>query len=133
MAPDVLAARCSLTEPEDDMVTPDLTADPAPPAAAEVSEVVYRHTRIVRIGHWINAVCFLLLLMSGLQIFNAHPALYWGQSGNNFDTPFLAIPGGIPGWLTLPSYHDLATGRNWHFFLAWALVINGLTYIAFGI
>ena len=86
-------------------------------------EVIYRHTRIVRIAHWINALCFLLLLMSGLQIFNAHPALYWGQSGANYDTPWLSIPGGIPGLLTLPSHQDLATGRNWHFFFAWALVI----------
>jgi cytochrome b subunit of formate dehydrogenase len=45
------------------------------------SETIYRHTRIVRIAHWINALCFLLLLMSGLQIFNAHPRLYWGQFG----------------------------------------------------
>lgn len=96
-------------------------------------EVVYRHTRIVRIAHWINALCFLLLLMSGLQIFNAHPHLYWGQAGANFDTPWLTIPGGIPGLLTLPSYHDLATGRNWHFFLAWCLVINGATYIIFSV
>lgn len=97
------------------------------------SEVVYRHTRIVRIAHWINALCFLLLLMSGLQIFNAHPHLYWGQAGANFDAPWLTIPGGFSGLLTLPSYHDLATGRNWHFFLAWCLVINGVTYIIFGL
>lgn len=102
-------------------------------AAEASSEIVYRHSRIVRIAHWVNALCFLLLLMSGLQIFNAHPALYWGQSGANYDTPWLSIPGGIPGLLTLPSYHDLATGRNWHFFFAWALVINGLAYLAFNI
>ena len=96
-------------------------------------EIVYRHTRIVRIAHWINALCFLLLLMSGLQIFNAHPALYWGQSGNNFDEPWLSIPGGFPGLLTLPSFRDLATGRNWHFFLAWALVINGAFYLGFNL
>jgi thiosulfate reductase cytochrome b subunit len=41
--------------------------------------VVYRHAVIVRITHWINAVCVLFLLMSGLQIFNAHPNLYWGE------------------------------------------------------
>lgn len=97
------------------------------------TEVVYRHTRIVRVAHWINALCFLLLLMSGLQIFNAHPQLYWGQAGANFDTPWLAIPGGVPGLFTLPSYHDLSAGRNWHFFLAWCLVINGITYIIFSL
>lgn len=97
------------------------------------SEIVYRHTRIVRVAHWINALCFLLLLLSGLQIFNAHPMLYWGQAGTNFDRPWLSIPGGFPDLLTLPTHRDLAAGRNWHFFFAWALVINGIIYIAFSL
>ncbi len=44
--------------------------------AQPTSEIVYRHTRIVRIAHWINALFFLLLLPRGLQSFNAHPMLY---------------------------------------------------------
>lgn len=44
-------------------------------------ETVYRHTRVVRVTHWINALCLFFLIASGLQIFNAHPALYWGQTG----------------------------------------------------
>jgi thiosulfate reductase cytochrome b subunit len=28
---------------------------------------------------------------------------------------------------------DLGTGRNWHFFFAWALVLNGAVYLAFNI
>ena len=40
---------------------------------------VYRHRLPVRVMHWINVVCLTILLMSGLGIFNAHPALYWGQ------------------------------------------------------
>lgn len=51
---------------------------------------VYRHTLFVRISHWINVVCMTLLLMSGLQIFNAHPALYWGAR-SDFDHPVLAM------------------------------------------
>jgi len=42
------------------------------------------------------------------------------------------VPRGIPAWLTLPSYRDLATGRRWHFFLAWLFVTNGLVYLVFG-
>ena len=42
--------------------------------------VYYRHALPVRIMHWINVVALTILLMSGLQIFNAHPALYWGKS-----------------------------------------------------
>jgi len=45
---------------------------------------------LVRIGHWINVLCMTVLLMSGLQIFNAHPALYWGQR-STFDDPLFAI------------------------------------------
>ena len=33
----------------------------------------------------------LLLLMSGLQIFNAHPRLYWGQAGSEYERPFIAM------------------------------------------
>lgn len=39
----------------------------------------YRHTLPVRLSHWINVVALLILLMSGFQIFNAHPSLYWGD------------------------------------------------------
>jgi thiosulfate reductase cytochrome b subunit len=40
----------------------------------------YRHALPVRIMHWTNVVCFVILLMSGLGIFNAHPSLDWGKS-----------------------------------------------------
>ncbi len=50
----------------------------------------YRHPLWVRVTHWVNVLCMLVLLMSGLQIFNAHPALYWGQK-SDFDHPFLSI------------------------------------------
>ena len=89
-----------------------------------------RHAALVRITHWINAFCFTLLLMSGLQIFNAHPALYVGQA-SDFSHPILSIRG-FPSWITVPSYRDLATGRRWHFFFAWALVLNGLVYLGCG-
>jgi thiosulfate reductase cytochrome b subunit len=46
----------------------------------------YRHRLPVRIMHWTNAFVLLIMLMSGLQIFNAHPALYWGAS-SPFDAP----------------------------------------------
>jgi len=37
----------------------------------------YRHTLPVRVMHWINAIALTILLLSGLNIFSAHPALYW--------------------------------------------------------
>ena len=52
---------------------------------------VYRHRLPTRIWHWVNAVTLLVLLMSGLMIFNAHPRLSWGEYGANFDRAWLVI------------------------------------------
>ena len=55
---------------------------------------VKRHTRITRITHWSWAVSSFILLLTGLQIFNAHPILYWGdQSGFAFDNSVFAVYG----------------------------------------
>ena len=88
--------------------------------------LIYRHRFWVRITHWINVICMTVLLMSGLQIFNAHPALYWGNA-SNFDDPLIAISG-FPDWATLPGSQWLAMGRRWHFFFAWLFVVNGVVY-----
>ncbi|MBV8976647.1 MAG: cytochrome b/b6 domain-containing protein [Alphaproteobacteria bacterium] len=50
----------------------------------------YRHGWIVRLTHWANAAILFVMLLSGLQIFNAHPALYWGRS-SDFDHPILSL------------------------------------------
>ncbi|PPQ28407.1 hypothetical protein CCR94_17915, partial [Rhodoblastus sphagnicola] len=36
-------------------------------------KLVHRHALATRVTHWINALCVTVLLMSGLQIFLAHP------------------------------------------------------------
>ena len=46
-------------------------------------DIVKRHRLSTRIWHWTNALTLLVMLMSGLMIFNAHPRLYWGQYGAN--------------------------------------------------
>jgi thiosulfate reductase cytochrome b subunit len=53
--------------------------------------LVRRHRLSTRIWHWSNALALAVLLMSGLMIFNAHPRLYWGQYGANFDPAWLEI------------------------------------------
>ena len=63
-----------------------ISATPTP-----ATETVYRHTRVVRVTHWINLICIAFLLFSGLQIFNAHPMLYWGQYGADADPPFVSL------------------------------------------
>ncbi len=61
----------------------------APPPAG--GTLVYRHRISTRLWHWTNALVLLVMLMSGLMIFNAHPRLYWGPYGANMDTPWLQI------------------------------------------
>jgi thiosulfate reductase cytochrome b subunit len=59
---------------------------------AKTRQFFYRHRAPVRLLHWINALCLLVMLMSGLQIFNAHPSLYWGAI-SDFDHPFISLLG----------------------------------------
>lgn len=102
-------------------------------AGARTREIIYRHALIVRITHWINVICIVVMLMSGFQIFNAHRALYWGKKGADFDPHWFALPNGFPHWAIVPSWQDLGTGRAWHFAFAWLFVTNGLIYLLFGL
>lgn len=58
-----------------------LASSPMPTAASESDSrrLVYRHPLPIRIMHWINVIALTLMFLSGLQIFNAHPRLYWGN------------------------------------------------------
>ena len=69
--------------------SPDVPPAPVPEKPAPVR--VYRHRLPTRIWHWVNAVTLLVMLMSGLMIFNAHPRRYWGQYGANPDRAWFAI------------------------------------------
>ena len=54
--------------------------------------LIYRQSIWTRVTHWVWAICLFFLLLTGLQIFNAHPALYIGQqSGFEFDNSILSI------------------------------------------
>lgn len=74
-------------------------------------EVVRRHRLSTRIWHWVNALALLVLLMSGLMIFNAHPRLYWGEFGANFDYAWLEIgQRGNAGMLRIGTWQIDTTG-----------------------
>ena len=82
-----------------------------------------RHTALVRVTHWITALCFIGLLVSGVAILLAHPRLYWGEAGNvgtpsilDLPLPFVLV--GQSGW-----------GRSLHFLSAWVSVLTGLVYV----
>jgi thiosulfate reductase cytochrome b subunit len=89
---------------------------------------VKRHALATRLWHWLNALSIFILLGSGLMIFNAHPNLYWGEYGANFDTPWLSLPR-WPGWLTIPTTYNLALGRRWHLFFALVFAFALLGYM----
>lgn len=54
-------------------------------------ERVRRHRLSTRLWHWVNFAALVVMLMSGLMIFNAHPRLYWGEYGANPDRAWLEI------------------------------------------
>ncbi|HEX7329565.1 MAG TPA: cytochrome b/b6 domain-containing protein [Casimicrobiaceae bacterium] len=69
-----------------------LPLEPPDRATAAAAGARYRrHTLAVRIMHWINVVALAMMLMSGLNIFTASPALYWGNSSYNGNAPWLEI------------------------------------------
>jgi thiosulfate reductase cytochrome b subunit len=83
--------------------------------AASTPTVIRRHRLSTRLWHWVNFVTVFVLLMSGLMIFNAHPRLYWGQYGANFDQAWLEI-GSTPtsGYLKVGSVQMPTTGVLGH-------------------
>lgn len=70
----------------------DQTVEDPTRLAAPRPGVVFRHSLIVRATHWIWVVSLTILFMSGLQIFNAHPSLNFGNTTN-----FKASESGIAG------------------------------------
>src|SRR3954447_9001543 len=97
---------------------------------AEPRRIAYRHRLPTRIWHWINALTVIVMLMSGLMILNAHPRLYWGQFGANFDHAWLDFgPRPFPGWATIPSTYNLAAARRWHLAFAWMLSVGLIAFL----
>ena len=112
------------------------------PASPPVVERIYRHRLPVRISHWLNVPCLFILIMSGLQIFNAHPALYWGDRSDR-DQPLLSIrpmkteSGEMRGITTILGYKFDTTGvlgysdGSGRAFPAWATVTSA-RFLAMG-
>jgi thiosulfate reductase cytochrome b subunit len=120
----------------------DVATDRLPTEAqARPEELYYRHRLPVRIMHWINVLALTLLFMSGLNIFEAHPALYWGASSYTGRGPLLEIgakqdEAGAPvgytrigkrefdttGWLGL---HFTSDGMSTDAFPGWLTVPSG--------
>src|SRR5208283_5394611 len=108
-------------------------------SAAEVPArtVTARHSALVRVTHWITTLCFLALLVSGVEILISHPRFYWGEAGNIhtptlFKIPIPASRSSVPtgyGYV-LPDQNGWS--RYLHFQAAWVAVLTGLLYAGFG-
>jgi thiosulfate reductase cytochrome b subunit len=86
-----------------------------------------RHSVLVRVTHWVHALSFVGLVVSGIGILLAHPRFYWGETGgvgtpSLFDLPLPFLLGGPSGW-----------GRYLHFQAAWICVLTGLLYVVSGV
>src|SRR5579872_821037 len=104
------------------------------PAAKAVS----RHSAVVRVTHWITTVCFLALLVSGVEVLISHPRFYWGETGHVLTPPLFQLP--IPASRgTVPTGYGyvLPDQNGWsrylHFQAAWFAVLTGLLYLVFGL
>jgi thiosulfate reductase cytochrome b subunit len=72
------------------------------------------HPWPLRLMHWLNAVAIVVMIGSGLQIYDASPLFA-------FTFPPLVT---IGGWL--------AAGIAWHLAFIWLLMANGLAYLIWG-
>jgi thiosulfate reductase cytochrome b subunit len=107
------------------------TSAAAVPAAKAANS---RHSALVRVTHWITTLCFLALLVTGVEILISHPRFYWGETGNIFTRPLFKLP--IPASRSsVPTGYGyvLPDQNGWsrylHFQAAWVAVFTGLLYI----
>jgi thiosulfate reductase cytochrome b subunit len=107
-------------------------------ARAQAAKAQARHSVVVRVTHWITALCFFALLLTGVEILLSHPRFYWGTTGNILTKPAFRLP--------VPSSRDMVpTGypyvlpdqngwsRYLHFEAAWFVVLTGLVYFVWGV
>jgi thiosulfate reductase cytochrome b subunit len=87
-----------------------------PHGQPEPGPLIFRQRLVTRITHWTWAICLFFLMLTGLQIFNAHPVLYVGrESGFEYDNAILRIgavetAAGLRGVTTLGGLEFDTTG-----------------------
>jgi thiosulfate reductase cytochrome b subunit len=112
-----------------------------------------RHTRWVRLSHWVITLSVFALAFSGFEILMVHPRLYWGKAGNDLTPALVELPisrnykhggydervpltadasGPVSATRTYDIFNQNGWGRSLHFLSAWLLVLPGLVYLLFG-
>ena len=75
----------------------------------------YHHPFVIRATHWLNFAALVIMVSSGMRIFNASPLF-------NFH---------FPHWITLGGW--LGGARMWHFAAMWLFVLNGIVFVTYNI
>ena len=107
-------------------------------AAIRADTHTLRHTALVRVTHWLTAVCFFALLLSGIEIVISHPRFYWGETGNVGTPSLFDLPIPASRSLVHTGYNYVLPDQNgWsralHFQSAWLLAFTGFFYLLAGL
>ena len=94
-------------------------------SAVPTAAVPLRHSALVRVTHWITTLCFLALLVSGVEIVISHPRFYWGEAGQRLTPTLFKLPIPASRALSPTGYGYVLPDQNgWsrylHFQAAWA-------------
>jgi len=120
---------------------------PGPPLIPQLAVEPHGFPLWLRIAHYVNFFCLILLIRSGVQVLADHPRLYW----NVHCTPGtewlrltrVEVPADrvwtakedsrhLSPWIGLPGYrHTVGMARHWHFLSVVFWVGNGVAFVAF--
>jgi thiosulfate reductase cytochrome b subunit len=111
----------------------DSACIPSVASAVPTTTVPPRHSALVRVTHWITTLCFLALLVTGIEILISHPRFYWGETGNDLTQPLFKLPIPASRNLVPTGYGYVMPDQNgWsrylHFQTAWLAIFTGLLY-----
>ncbi len=122
--------------------------------AIKLSQVHDGHRGWIRISHWIVALAFAAVAVSGVLILMVHPRLYWGEAGNDLmpalielpisanhqpdklerTTTFTEIAGQpVSAYRKFDQFNQNGWARSLHFLAGWFLVIAGIFYVLTGL
>jgi len=122
--------------------------------AIEQSQLRRGHRGWVRVSHWIVALAFATLAVTGILILMVHPRLYWGEAGNDLMPALLELPisnnyqpnglerttvfteiAGEPvsAYRNFSQFNQNGWARSLHFLAGWFLVVTGIIYLSIGL